>query len=217
VKHKIAMYVLAAAGLVFAMPAQARGPLPPYEIATIIHSTGLTPTSRPMLRGLTYVVGAIDGHGRDVRVVVDAQRGLILAVRPVMPAVVRYEAPVTPYGRPRYDSGYVPDPFYSGYGPGPGPGVRREVEPPGAAGPRVIYAPRDMSAVPSRTPTAAKPPAGPAVTTAKTATAPKAVAAAPAQPAPSEETADPMPTGTTPPPAPAASSALTSPPVQTLE
>ncbi len=57
--------------------------LPPYEIATIVRSAGLDPVSRPMLQGRRYVLRAIDPDGIDVRVLVDARFGEIVAVRPL--------------------------------------------------------------------------------------------------------------------------------------
>jgi hypothetical protein len=60
--------------------------LPPYEIMTIVRSTGLRPLDRPLRRGPTYVLHAVGGGGRELRVVVDARFGDILSVRPVATA-----------------------------------------------------------------------------------------------------------------------------------
>jgi len=61
--------------------------LPPYEIMSIVRSTGLAPLTRPMRRGPNYVLVAVDRAGRQMRVVVDAQLGDIVNMRPAMAAV----------------------------------------------------------------------------------------------------------------------------------
>jgi hypothetical protein len=113
--------------------------LPPYEVVTIVRSAGLDPLTRPFLRGRDYVIRAIDRHGREVRVVVDARRGEIMRVAPV--AVASRGLTMGPYQRM---DGYAPPPD-------------RYVEP-GDAGepPSVVYgdepadadAPRPPAAVP---------------------------------------------------------------------
>ncbi len=60
--------------------------LPPYEIMSIVRSTGLAPLTRPMRRGPYYVLVAVDRAGRQMRVVVDAQLGDIVNMRPAMAA-----------------------------------------------------------------------------------------------------------------------------------
>jgi hypothetical protein len=60
--------------------------LPPYEIMTIVRSTGLHPLDRPLRRGPTYVLHAVGRRGHELRVVVDARFGDILSVRPVATA-----------------------------------------------------------------------------------------------------------------------------------
>ncbi len=60
--------------------------LPPYEIMSIVRSTGLAPLTRPMRRGPYYVLVAVDRVGRQMRVVVDAQLGDIVNMRPAMAA-----------------------------------------------------------------------------------------------------------------------------------
>jgi hypothetical protein len=64
--------------------AQARSDvLPPHEILTILRSTALNPIGRPVRRGDTYVLRAIDeDYGDEVRVVVDARNGEILSMTP---------------------------------------------------------------------------------------------------------------------------------------
>ena len=116
VKHQIAYAVLAA--LTLAAPAAAEpvrpaqsaapGVLPPYEIVTIIRSTGLDPLGRPIRRGPHYVLYAIGDDDREVRVLVNARSGKIVSVTPVetasrLPpgaAVERYE--------PMPSAGYIP-------------------------------------------------------------------------------------------------------------
>ncbi len=58
--------------------------LPPYEIMSIVRSTGLAPLTRPMRRGPYYVLVAVDRVGRQMRVVVDAQLGDIVNLRPAL-------------------------------------------------------------------------------------------------------------------------------------
>jgi hypothetical protein len=60
--------------------------LPPYEIMSIVRSTGLAPLTRPMRRGPYYVLVAVDRIGRQMRVVVDAQLGDIVNLRPALAA-----------------------------------------------------------------------------------------------------------------------------------
>jgi hypothetical protein len=55
--------------------------LPGHEILTIIRSTGFEPTGRPVQKGTRYEVDAIDPYDVDVRLVVDARSGEIIAVR----------------------------------------------------------------------------------------------------------------------------------------
>jgi hypothetical protein len=58
--------------------------LPPYEIMSIVRSTGLAPLTRPIRRGPYYVLVAVDRVGRQMRVVVDAQLGDIVNLRPAL-------------------------------------------------------------------------------------------------------------------------------------
>jgi hypothetical protein len=66
--------------------AQTTGPVPTYEVLTIVRSAKLDPIGYPIRRGPTYVLRAIDDEDREVRVVVDARYGDILAITPVMTA-----------------------------------------------------------------------------------------------------------------------------------
>ena len=70
----------------YAGPGQADPVLPPYEIMSIVRSTGLAPLTRPVRRGPYYVLVAVDRVGREMRVVVDAQLGDIVNLRPALAA-----------------------------------------------------------------------------------------------------------------------------------
>jgi hypothetical protein len=70
----------------YAGPGLSDPALPPYEIMSIVRSTGLAPLTRPMRRGPYYVLVAVDRVGRQMRVVVDAQLGDIVNLRPALAA-----------------------------------------------------------------------------------------------------------------------------------
>ena len=76
----------ASAQTVYAGPGLPDPALPPYEIMSIVRSTGLAPLTRPMRRGPYYVLVAVDRVGRQMRVVVDAQLGDIVNLRPASAA-----------------------------------------------------------------------------------------------------------------------------------
>jgi hypothetical protein len=81
-------FVLAAVAMAMAaVPAQAQPVaadlLPAYEVTTIIASMGMRPVGRPAWMRGRYVVAAVDRHGREVNVVLDARDGQVLAVRPL--------------------------------------------------------------------------------------------------------------------------------------
>jgi hypothetical protein len=86
----------AGAQTLYADPGLSDAALPPYEIMSIVRSTGLAPLTRPMRRGPYYVLVAVDRVGRQMRVVVDAQLGDIVNLRPAL-AVASYGPEV---GRP---------------------------------------------------------------------------------------------------------------------
>ena len=139
-QHKIALCAglvaaLAVAGHALAQPAPPPvypgtvypgAGLPPHEIVTIVRSTGLEPMGSPVRQGPTYALRAVDPAGEEVRVIVDAQRGRIVKVIPLM--APRYAMPLLrpPYGRPPRPMAMVPE----GYGPDP----RAPMLPPGAEG-----------------------------------------------------------------------------------
>jgi hypothetical protein len=76
----------AGAQTIYAGPEPFDAALPPYEIMSVVRSTGLTPLTRPMRRGPYYVLVAVDRVGRQMRVVVDAQLGDIVNLRPALAA-----------------------------------------------------------------------------------------------------------------------------------
>lgn len=109
------IFAMLAATLVGAAPAQAQHVaadlLPPYEVSTIVASMGMRPLDRPIWRNGRYVVNAIDRNGREVRVVLDAHDGQVIAVRPRMRDYVyepRYGAPPPPPEYPRGGGPYQP-------------------------------------------------------------------------------------------------------------
>lgn len=57
--------------------------VPPGQVVRIVRRQGLTPVSRPALRGPNYVVQALDRNGELTRVVLDAETGEIVRVRPL--------------------------------------------------------------------------------------------------------------------------------------
>ncbi|MEI8153910.1 MAG: hypothetical protein WCG92_20325 [Hyphomicrobiales bacterium] len=90
------------------------GSLPPYEVLTIVRSTGLDPVGRPMRNGPNYVMHAIDNAYREVRVVISARSGEILSVTPL--AVSRQMPPprggITMGPYERMPSNYAPPGAY---------------------------------------------------------------------------------------------------------
>lgn len=181
--------------------------MPPAEIATIVRSTGLAPTARPMRRGDVYVVPAVDGYGRALRVVVDGEVGDILSIRP---AALEAAAPPR-VQRPAYRTWLPPDPYGSARShPVPPRSVPQARRIPATLAPTRPPVPRPRpSAVPqsARTATAADTPsaAGPRAP-ATQAPAGGARIAAPATPPPTAPSV-------TPPAAPAAASPNDPPPM----
>jgi hypothetical protein len=254
VKHRTVIFLgLAAVGLAAAVPAKAdpiriaQAQFPPYEIMTIVRSTGLDPLSRPVRQGPVYVLRALDGYGTEVRVVVDAYAGRILTVRPVVPVAAPYGAVRPRYFPPRYvDPRYPPEPPLYGPGDEYEPEARYAPGPPDPRGPQVVYGsrnpgeeirpPRPPARVPTvgNAPNAKAPPTTKSTPSAKTtAPAPKSAAVTPANPlALPPPPAEPAVAAKAPadPPAPAAATpapetskaaapapASSIPPVQTLE
>jgi hypothetical protein len=122
------MVLAALAGLVLATPAAAEplrlaqvmepGGVPPYEVLTIVRSAGFEPLGRPFRRGRNYVLRAIGGDDREVRVVVNARRGEIVRVVPIATASrMPPGSSMGPYER--IEPGYVPDGPAGPYRTGP--------------------------------------------------------------------------------------------------
>jgi hypothetical protein len=74
----------AGAQIVYPVAPASEAVLPPYEVMSIVRSTGLAPLARPMRRGPYYVLVAVDRVGRQMRVVVDARLGDIVNLRPAL-------------------------------------------------------------------------------------------------------------------------------------
>ncbi len=138
----------ACAGLVLGLalaaplPALAQGGpgvLPPYEIVTILRSTGMTPLGQPMRRGPTYVLRAVDEDGEEVRVVVDARHGEIVSVTPTESASLM-PPPRGTYRRPQP----APPPGVVYVDPDPLPPGAWRAEPPEIYGERPVYPPEAM-------------------------------------------------------------------------
>jgi hypothetical protein len=133
---------------IYASPELSDPVLPPYEIMSIVRSTGLTPLTRPMRRGPYYVLVAVDRVGRQMRVVVDAQLGDIVNLRPAV--VAGFYGP--DLGRPvAMPGGAMPPPDIMGgaAGYGPRPGVEN------------VPAPTPPRSIPNVRPVNAAPPAAP--------------------------------------------------------
>ena len=90
--------------------AKAPGAMPPYEILTMLRSTGFDPIGQPVRRGPNYVLRAIDDNDREVNLVINARSGDILSVTPIETA--SRDAPAAggvsmgPYER--MPPGYIP-------------------------------------------------------------------------------------------------------------
>lgn len=168
--------------------------LPPYEILTIVRSLDFEPLDEPLRRGGTYRLRALDADGEEVRVVVDARRGRVISVTPLVelpPGHVRVPEPAYLPG-PRY----APPPPYGFRGP------RILIVPDDVEefdGPRVIYGP---NLAPPRTPP-------------RPAARPQQKAAAPARP--SATARAPAQVQSEPPSIEAPSSQFEPPPVQPLD
>ena len=151
-----------------ARPQRVPAPLPPYEIATVVRSTGLSPIGAPVRVGPTYEARALDRYGRPVRVLVDAYFGSVLGVRPFAGGD---GAAMQPYGTYRAPTGY------------PTATQSRSAAPPAAA-----LRPATPRAKPAETPAVAKVDHKPAIeplTTGSTGS----TSPAEAKPAPSVENA----------------------------
>ena len=94
------------------------GAMPPYEILTMLRSTGFDPIGQPMRRGPNYVLRAIDDNDREVSLVISARSGDILSVTPVQTASRMPPPPGVSMGPyERMPPGYIPPSGPRGYGP----------------------------------------------------------------------------------------------------
>jgi hypothetical protein len=137
-----------AAQPIYASPELSDPVLPPYEIMSIVRSTGLTPLTRPMRRGPYYVLVAVDRVGRQMRVVVDAQLGDIVNLRPALAAGSYGPEPGRPVAMP---GGAMPPPDTGGAAAGYGP----------RSGGESALAPTPPRSIPNVRPVNAAPPAAP--------------------------------------------------------
>jgi hypothetical protein len=143
----------AAAQAIYAGPGRPEPALPPYEVMSIVRSTGLTPLTRPMLRGPYYVLVAVDRVGRQMRVVVDAQLGDIVNLRPAL-AAASY-GPELARPNPLPGVAPLPDPAIRPAPYGPHASADYGVPP---APPRTVPNPRPANAPGAAAPTVTPPP-----------------------------------------------------------
>jgi hypothetical protein len=116
------------AGPGYASPGLPDPALPPYEIMSIVRSTGLAPLTRPVRRGQYYVLVAVDRVGREMRVVVDAQLGDIVNLRPALAAGAYGSELGRPNGRPGFAAAPPDTGATASYGARPG-GDPRQTDP----------------------------------------------------------------------------------------
>jgi hypothetical protein len=199
--------------------------LPPYEIMSIVRSTGLAPLTRPMRRGPYYVLVAVDRVGRQMRVVVDAQLGDIVNLRPAL-AAASYGPEL---GRPTGLSGAaaaLPEPSgpVAAYGSHPGgDGAQppmpprpipsaRAVNPPNAVNsPSMVSPPRLAVAEPALPPPPPLPRPRPKLALNEVPAAVAPAAAAPAGPPATSAGAANPPASAAAPPAPSGGNETTKP------
>jgi hypothetical protein len=180
-------------------PVAGLGPvLPPQAIGKILRANGFAPQATPVRNGEAYQVRAIDRHGRQVRLAIDARYGDILMVRPIAMVPPGAYGP-RPYGPP---PGYYEDMPTGAIGTSP---------PPGRA------AALNLAKPPIPRP---KPAAKPAAAAAATPAAPEAAPASPASVAPPASAPAEAPAAAPAASTPAASAppaATSMPPVAPLE
>ncbi len=87
--------------------ARPAGVMPPYEILTMVRSTGFDPIGQPVRRGPNYVLRAVDDTDREVNLVINARTGDILSVTPIQTAS-RMLPGVSMGPYERMPPGYVP-------------------------------------------------------------------------------------------------------------
>jgi hypothetical protein len=157
--------------------------LPPYQVATIVRSSGYVPLGPVARRGWVYTMAAAGPRGIEGRLVIDARTGRIMRFVPAL-AVGENIAYGPPPGPPLYQQDYrrAPRP------PAPVPRTAQGSTQGSAHG----VAPKVASRVPANAP-------APAATPADSSEAPKAVAASAAQhPASGSPTAERAPVAAAP-------------------
>jgi hypothetical protein len=182
--------------------------VPPYEVDAIVRSAGLVPLAPPARRGSAYVLAATDRYGRHVRVVVDAEVGEIISVRPMLAAA--------PYGAPVHGA---PSVVYVPRGDPPPPVPPRSVPSARLAGVPPVASPADpmtTGAIPPAPPSARTPLPRPRPVVAA-AEAPAARPTAPEAPVPLPAVSAPTRAETAPQPAPAKPAAPNLVPVAPLD
>lgn len=85
----------------------ARPMLPPEQVVTVLRSSGYSPLGRVTQRGWIYTIAAIDRHGDDGRLIIDARTGEIIRF---IPAEAVDERAMAVYGPPA-----PPPAVYAGY------------------------------------------------------------------------------------------------------
>ena len=136
--------------------------VPPDAVLALLRSNGFSPLERPIRRGVTYALRAVDADGEKVRVIVDARAGTILAVTPLEPQPLApgpgiASVPMAPGPNVRrMPDGPSPDDDAT---PGPAPRIYRPAGPPVVyqSDPPVVHGPRPLSPLP---PSAVARPAG---------------------------------------------------------
>lgn len=85
----------------------ARPMLPPEQVVTVLRSSGYAPLGRVTQRGWIYTIAALDRHGDDGRLIIDARTGQIMRF---IPAQAVDERMMEVYGPPA-----PPPTVYAGY------------------------------------------------------------------------------------------------------
>jgi hypothetical protein len=96
--------------------AMSPGGMAPYEIVSMLRSTGFDPIGQPVRRGPNYVLRAIDERDREVSLVISARSGDILSVTPMQTASRMPPSGVTMGPYERMPPGYIPPSGPRGYG-----------------------------------------------------------------------------------------------------
>jgi hypothetical protein len=172
--------------------------LPPQEVYAVLRENGFSPLGIPHLRGMVYAIAAIDPHGENGRLTIDARNGRILGFMPA-------------YGNGPYGENFGPDRM-SGPGPEaalPPPTVIYGTPRPPAPVPhiasRTVPLPSPKPAIAAKPPEPVQPPQRSAAIEARPAMPPAAPRSVPppsqanASPPPQPHAAPAAPTNATPP------------------